>query len=128
MFDVAYKANIDKMINNKEFNIKNNFGSFWEKQRVSIARIILKNPDILLIDEAISNLDNESEKEIIKNIYELQKGKTCIYVTNKILNVIDYDLILYLENGKIVEKGNHHQLMKKKGKYYKFFSLSKEMF
>ena len=116
------------MIKNKEFNIKNNFGSFWEKQRVSIARIILKNPDILLIDEAISNLDNESEKEIIKNIYELQKGKTCICVTNKILNVIDYDLILYLENGKIVEKGNHDQLMKKKGKYYKFFSYLKKCF
>ena len=106
--------------------VKDNFGSFGEKQRISIARVILKNPLILLTDDATSPLDNESEKEIKKSIFELQKGRTSISVTHRLQNIINYDLILYLENGKIVEKGNHHQLIEQKGKYYKLFSLSKK--
>ena len=126
VFDAANKAFISKMLSNKEFTIKDNFGSFGEKQRISIARVILKNPLILLTDDATSPLDNESEKEIKKSIFELQKGRTSISVTHRLQNIINYDLILYLENGKIVEKGNHHQLIEQKGKYYKLFSLSKK--
>ena len=126
VFDAANKAYIGKMLNDKDFKIIDNVGSFGEKQRVSIARVILKNPAILLTDDATAPLDNESEKEIKKSIFELQKGRTSVSVTHRLLNVIDYDLILYIENGKIVEEGNHNQLIAKKGKYYKLFSLSKK--
>ena len=126
VFEAADKAFISKMLYNKEFKIKDNFGSFGEKQRLSIARVILKNPAILLTDEATSALDNESEKEIKKSISELQKGRTSVSITHRLLNIIGYDLILYLENGQIVEKGNHDQLINQKGKYYKLFSLSKK--
>ena len=126
VYDAANKAYISKMLNDKEFRVKDNYGSFGEKQRISIARVILKNPAILLTDEATSALDNESEKEIKKSIFELQKGRTSVSVTHRIHNVVNYDNILYLENGKIVEQGNHNQLMNAQGKYYKLFSLSKK--
>ena len=126
VYDAANKAYISKMLNDKEFRVKDNYGSFGEKQRISIARVILKNPAILLTDEATSALDNESEKEIKKSIFELQKGRTSVSVTHRIHNVVNYDNILYLENGKIVEQGNHNQLMNIQGKYYKLFSLSKK--
>ena len=126
VFEAANKSFISKMLSDKEFHIKDNLGSFGEKQRISIARVILKNPAILLTDDATSVLDNESEKEIKKSIFELQKGRTSVSVTHRIHNVVNYDNILYLENGKIVEKGNHYQLMQLKGKYHKLFSLSKK--
>ena len=126
VYDAANKAYISKMLNDKEFKIIDNYGSFGEKQRLSIARVILKNPAILLTDEATSALDNESEKEIKKSIFELQKGRTSVSVTHRLLNVVNYDSILYLENGKIVERGNHEQLMNLKGKYYRLFTLSKK--
>ena len=126
VYDASNKAYISKMLNDKEFKIIDNYGSFGEKQRLSIARVILKNPAILLTDEATSALDNESEKEIKKSILELQKGRTSVSVTHRLLNVVNYDSILYLENGKIVERGNHEQLMNLKGKYYRLFTLSKK--
>ena len=111
---------------NKDFKLKDNYSSFGEKQRISIARVILKNPDILLLDEATATLDKESEKEIKKSIFELQKGRTSISVTHRLHNIIEYDNIFFMENGMIVEEGNHQQLMNKKGKYAKLFSLSEK--
>ena len=124
VYQAANMAYISKVLTDKEFKLKDNFGSFGEKRRISIARVILKNPKILLTDDIASSLDNESEKEIKKSIFELQKGRTSISVTHRLNNIIEYDLILYLENGKIVEKGNHRQLMSQRGKYFKLFSLS----
>ncbi len=125
VFTAANKAFISKMLN-KDFKLKDNYSSYGEKQRISIARVILKNPDILLLDEATATLDKESEKEIKKSIFELQKGRTSISVTHRLHNIIEYDNIFFMENGMIVEEGNHQQLMNKKGKYAKLFSLSEK--
>ena len=94
-----------------------------EKQRVAIARSIIKRPDILIFDEATSALDSHTEEEIRKSILEVSKGVTSITVAHRFATVIDSDEIILLINGEITERGNHQQLLDKGGTYSKIYNL-----
>lgn len=89
-----------------------------ERQRISIARALLKNPDILILDEATSNLDFASENIIHDMIFKHTKGITTIVIAHRLSTIQKCDLIYCLENGKIKEIGNHNELLEKKGYYY----------
>jgi ABC-type multidrug transport system fused ATPase/permease subunit len=88
-----------------------------EKQRLGIARAIYKNSDIIIFDESTSNLDYETEKEIQKAIDKIE-GKTLIVSAHRLSTLQNMDKIIFLERGKVVEKGNYDELLKKKGKFY----------
>jgi ABC-type multidrug transport system fused ATPase/permease subunit len=94
-----------------------------EKQRVAIARSIIKRPDILIFDEATSALDSHTEEEIRKSILEVSKGVTTITVAHRFATVIDSDEIVLLVNGEITERGTHNQLLQKGGEYSRIYNL-----
>jgi len=94
-----------------------------EKQRVAIARSIVKKPDILIFDEATSSLDSHSEEMIKQAINEVSQGVTTVTVAHRFATVVNSDEILLLENGKIVERGDHKQLVKQNGKYAELYRL-----
>lgn len=89
-----------------------------EKQRIAIARTILKKPDIFVFDEATSSLDSKTEKEIQKNIFEICKDKTTIIVAHRLSTITHADEIIVLEKGTIKERGTHQTLLKEKGLYH----------
>ncbi|MFA5916600.1 MAG: ABC transporter ATP-binding protein [Candidatus Gracilibacteria bacterium] len=98
-----------------------------EKQRISIARIFLKNPEILILDEATSALDNKTEIEIQKSINELLKGKTSIIIAHRLSTIKKVDKIFVIENGKIVESGNYEELINTNGKFHRLANPDKMM-
>lgn len=91
-----------------------------EKQRISIARALLKDAPIILLDEATSSVDPENEAEILAAIAELCKGKTVISIAHRLSTVEDANQILVIDDGKLVETGNHQDLLKQKGLYAGF--------
>jgi len=88
-----------------------------EKQRVAIARVILKDPKILILDEATSALDTATEREIQKNINELVRGRTTLIIAHRLSTIVDVDTIFVLEGGKVVEQGPHDELVDRGGVY-----------
>jgi ATP-binding cassette subfamily B protein len=88
-----------------------------EKQRVAIARTILKNPPILLLDEATSALDTHTEREIQGNLKDVSRGRSTLVIAHRLSTVIDADEILVLDDGRIVERGRHHDLLRLDGVY-----------
>lgn len=94
-----------------------------QKQRLSIARVFLKNPPILIFDEATSSLDTESETLIQDAFNELAKGRTSIVIAHRLSTIIDSDEIFVVNKGRIEERGSHEELMERKGLYYKLYSL-----
>lgn len=99
-----------------------------QKQRVSIARAILANKKILILDEATSALDSRTEKQIQNDLLKLLKGRTSIVIAHRLSTVMSADVIVVLKEGKIIEKGNHEQLIKKQGEYYSLWKLQKDGF
>ena len=89
-----------------------------QKQRVSIARAIIKHPDILLFDDCLSAVDTETEEKILKNLVKLTKDKTTIIVSHRVSSAKNADHIIVLDDGKIIESGNHNTLINSDG-YYK---------
>jgi len=89
-----------------------------EKQRVGIARTLLKNPPLLLLDEATSALDTETEREIQGALKRAAEGRTVLMIAHRLSTVADADQIIVLEDGRIAEKGKHSKLLAKKGRYY----------
>ncbi|MCR5320053.1 MAG: ABC transporter ATP-binding protein/permease [Lachnospiraceae bacterium] len=94
-----------------------------EKQRISIARCILKDSPIVILDEATASIDADNEAAIQQAISELCKGKTLIIIAHKLKTIQDADCILVIDNGKIVERGTHAELMKNDGVYKRFVRI-----
>ena len=94
-----------------------------QRQRLAIARAMLKNAPILLLDEATSSLDAESEREVQAALMELMKGRTTLVIAHRLSTVIEADLIHVIDNGKLVESGNHHELLSKNGTYARLYAL-----
>jgi ATP-binding cassette subfamily B protein len=94
-----------------------------EKQRISIARAILKDAPIIILDEATSSVDPENELQMIRAIEALSEGKTVISIAHKLSTVRNADCIYVIENGKIVQQGRHARLMEEEGLYKKYITI-----
>lgn len=94
-----------------------------QRQRIAVARALIRNSRIILLDEATSSLDSESEREVQSAIAELRKGRTCLAVAHRLHTIFSADCIHVVESGVIVESGHHAELMQKKGRYADFFSV-----
>ncbi|TSJ40557.1 ABC transporter ATP-binding protein [Mucilaginibacter corticis] len=92
-----------------------------QKQRVSIARAIVKHPQILVFDDCLSAVDTRTEEEILQNLGNIMQGKTNIIIAHRISTIKNADKILVMDNGEIMEQGNHEYLMKQKGIYFELY-------
>lgn len=92
-----------------------------QRQRIAVSRAFLKRSNIVLLDDTFSALDNRTEKALLENVKELTGNKTCIIVSNKIADIKDADKIIVLDQGNIIEAGNHQTLLEKQGMYYSFY-------
>jgi subfamily B ATP-binding cassette protein MsbA len=97
--------------------------SLGQRQRIAIARAVLRDPEILILDEATSSLDSESEKYIQDALIEVMKGRTTFVIAHRLSTIRKADLILVLDDGEIVERGNHDELMRHGGVYKKLHAL-----
>ena len=91
--------------------------SAGQRQLLTIARVFLCNPPILILDEATSSVDTRTEVEIGKAMQALMRGRTSFVIAHRLSTIRDADIILYMEQGNIIEQGNHEELLKKKGAY-----------
>ena len=129
VWNAAQKSEADEFINNlpqKEKTIVGERGqklSGGQRQRISIARAILKNPEILILDEATSSVDNETEAAIQRSLDILKKDRTVIVIAHRLSTIRNADIIYVLENGSIVESGNHESLLDIEGVYSKLWSV-----
>ena len=97
-----------------------------EKQRVAIARMLLKDCYINILDEATSSLDSKTEKIIIKNLLEKKTSKTLIIISHRLSSISSADKILVIENGRLIQEGNHGSLMQENGLYKEMWEKQKK--
>src|SRR5208282_97614 len=94
-----------------------------QRQRIAVARALIKNAPIILLDEATAALDSESERYVQDAIAELRKGRTTLVVAHRLATIMHADCILVVEDGLIVESGRHEELLRKGGRYASFYRL-----
>jgi len=127
--DAAKTANAHRFITEMPLGYNSIIGdmgvklSGGQKQRISIARALLKNPKVLILDEATSSLDTESELLVQKSISSIMKNRTSIVVSHRISTIKNVDRIIVLNRGSIAEQGTHEQLMKRAGLYKKLYEI-----
>ena len=125
LMEAIKSANVHEFTNRFDDGIDTHIGergvklSGGQRQRISIARAIIANPRILILDEATSNLDNESESLIQESLKKLMNGRTTFVIAHRLSTIRQADQILVIEDGHIVEEGTHDKLLQKKGRYYK---------
>jgi ATP-binding cassette subfamily B protein len=124
----ARKAHAHDFIRSFAAGYKTNVGeqgaqlSGGQRQRIAIARAILKDAPILLLDEPTAALDSESEREVQKALDDLRMGRTTLVVAHRLQTIVGSDRIWVIEGGRAVETGEHHELIARKGAYYAFFA------
>ena len=122
-------SNSYEFIEKLDSSFDTNVGSFGgnlsggQKQRISIARAVLNNPPIMILDEATSSLDSKSEKLVQNALENLMHNRTTLVIAHRLSTIQNADLILVMDNGKIVEKGKHEKLLSKKGIYSKLIKI-----
>jgi ABC-type multidrug transport system fused ATPase/permease subunit len=94
-----------------------------QRQRIAIARALVKDAPIILLDEATAALDSESERHVQEAIAELCKGRTTLVIAHRLSTIMHADCILVVENGLVVESGRHDELLRKGGRYSSFYRL-----
>ena len=109
-FTERFEDGIDTLIGERGVKL-----SGGQRQRITIARAIIANPRILILDEATSNLDNESESLIQESLKKLMNGRTTFVIAHRLSTIRQADQILVIEDGQIVEEGTHDKLLAKKG-------------
>jgi subfamily B ATP-binding cassette protein MsbA len=125
----AQIANADRFITQKEMGYQTNIGdrgtklSGGERQRLTIARAVLKNPPILILDEATSSLDTESERLVQEAINNLMNNRTSVVIAHRLSTIRHADEIIVLQKGEIAERGTHDELLLKKGIYFKLVEM-----
>lgn len=97
-----------------------------QKQRISIARALIKEPELVIFDDCLSAVDANTEKIILDNFSKSLKDKTVFFITHRIFSLFDFDLILVLEDGKLVEQGKHMDLIKKQGIYNELYQIQQQ--
>ena len=105
------------MLQNEAENI-----SVGQRQLLTIARVFLCDPPILILDEATSSVDTRTEMEIGKAMHGLMKNRTSFVIAHRLSTIVDADLILFMENGNIIEQGRHRELLEKGGAYAKLYN------
>ena len=132
VIEAAKLANIDDFIQQQPEKYNTTVGdqgvkiSGGEKQRIAIARAMIRKPEILILDEATSSLDNISERIVQKAINSVSKDCTTFVIAHRLSTIQDADIIYVIDNGRIVESGNHKQLLSKKGKYSELHNIQKD--
>ena len=116
-FTDRFDDGLDTMIGERGVKL-----SGGQRQRIAIARAVLANPRILILDEATSNLDTESESLIQKSLADLMKGRTTFVIAHRLSTIRQANQILVIEHGKIAEQGNHNELIESKGRYFDLFT------
>lgn len=96
-----------------------------QKQRISMARAFIKNPEIIIMDDALSAVDTNTEQQILSYLDSVLINKTAIIITHRIYNLLEFDQIVVLENGKVIETGSHESLIKSKGYYFNLYEQQK---
>ena len=93
-----------------------------QRQRIAIARTLLLKPKILIMDEATSALDYFTERNVVENLKSFYKDSTIFFITHRLATVSNADVIVMMEDGAVIEKGNHESLIKNKGAYFSLFN------
>ena len=92
-----------------------------QRQRIAIARSILQNPELLIMDESTSALDFETERKVSMNLMDYFRGKTVLFITHRLNSITNADKIIMLNEGRVEEIGNHNELMDIRGRYYSLY-------
>ncbi len=132
VFEAAKQASIFNEINNFDEKFETMVGergvtlSGGQKQRISIARALIKKPELVLFDDCLSAVDARTENEIIGNLYNYLENKTAIIITHRIFSLFNFDKIVVMNDGSIAEQGTHDELMKLKGMYFDMYHKQQE--